>query len=156
GARRWIRFHLAKAGFLARAPWEALHDASGFLAVDNWTVISRSAARTRPAPAGGTGPLRVLVTISSPSDCVARDTKSEKQLIEDALGGLQLLGRVEVDVAPDGTIDTLRRLLRAAEGSGRPYGAWHFIGHGEFNARRGENELLMVGRDGNAQSIGAR
>jgi hypothetical protein len=156
GARRWIRLHLAKAGFLAPAPWEVLNDGSGFLAVDASTVISRSALRTRQAPPGATGPLRVLVTLSSPCDCLALGGRCETQLLEDALGGLQLIGRAAVDVAPDGTLDTLRRMLRNAEDAGRPYDAWHFIGHGGFNAKSGESELAMVGRDGKAQWIGAR
>jgi len=156
GARRWIRLHLAKAGFLARAPWEMLHDGSGWLAVGASTVISRAALRTRPARSAAERPLRIVVTVSSPCDCVALGGKHEAQVLQDALGGLRLIERAEVDVAPDGTLDTLLRMLRSAEQAGRRYDAWHFIGHGGFNAQSGASELAMVGRDGKAQWIGAR
>ena len=155
GARGWIRLHLANAGFLANAPWESLHDGKDFLAVQPSSAVSRALGRASAAPAAHEMPLRLLVTVSSPSDQDALNVDHEAQLLRDALGGLELIGRAEVHIATDGSLDTMLRMLRVAEDAGRPYNAWHFIGHGRFRAVSGQSELAMTGNDGRAQYIGA-
>jgi hypothetical protein len=153
GARLLIRLHLSDAGLLARAPWELLGDGPDFLAVQP-AAIARCIARPQLPRAPRSGVLRVLVTVCSPSNLAALDVKRERALLQDATGGLVLLGDVEVEIAPDGTLDTLRRMLRAADATGRPYAAWHFIGHGQFQNSPGRGELAMVGPDGRAHWIG--
>jgi len=49
----------------------------------------------------------------------------------------------------------LRRMLRVAAEAGRPYNAWHFIGHGRFDVASGRSELAMTGPAGAAQFVGA-
>jgi len=154
GSGRWIRLHLENAGFLANAPWEALHDGKEFLAVQPSIAISRALGRAPATPPVHDAPLRLLVTISSPSDLRALSGDHETQLLRDALGGLELIGRAEVEIVTDGSLDTMRRKLRAAEEAGRPYNAWHFIGHGRFNAS-GRSELAMTGDNGKTQFIDA-
>ena len=154
GSRRWIRLHLSDAGFLADAPWEALHDGTDFLAVQPSVAVSRALHRATASLPVHEAPLRLLVTVSSPSNLRALSGDHEAQILRDALGGLELIGRAEIDIAPDGTLDTLLRKLRAAEERGRPYNAWHFIGHGRFNAS-GQSELAMTGGNGTAQFIDA-
>lgn len=153
--RGWVRLHLARAGFLANAPWESLHDGKDFLAVQPSIAISRAFDRGSAAPAAHGGPLRLLVTISSPSDQRALNVEHEAELLRDALGGLELIGRAEVRIAEDGSLDTMLRMLRVAEDAGRPYNAWHFIGHGRFNAASGQSELAMTGEDGKTQFAAA-
>jgi hypothetical protein len=153
GSGRWIRLHLENAGFLANAPWEALHDGKEFLAVQPSIAISRSLPR-EPAGLPAQEPLRLLVMISSPSDSRGLRVEEEAQLLRDALGGLELIGLAEVDIVTDGSLDTMRRKLRAAEERGRPYNAWHFIGHGRFNAA-GRSELAMTGDGGTTRFIDA-
>src|SRR6266849_4342441 len=121
GARGWIRLHLANAGFLANAPWESLHDGRDFLAVQPSIAISRALGRAPAAPAALETSLRLLVTISSPIDQHALNVDREAQLLRDALGGLELIGRAEVQIATDGSVDTMLRMLRVAEDAGRPY-----------------------------------
>jgi CHAT domain-containing protein len=154
-ARGWIRLHLANAGFLANAPWESLHDGKNFLAVQPSIAVSRVLERASAAPAAHEMPLRLLVTVSSPSDQDALNVDHEAQLLRDALGGLELIGRAEVHIATDGSLDTMLRMLRVAEDAGRPYNAWHFIGHGRFRDASGQSELAMTGNDGRAQYIDA-
>jgi len=151
GAGGWIRLNLAAAGFLARAPWEALHDGKDFLALQPSIAISHTLGSASVAPVASEMPLRLLVMISSPSNLRALNVDHEAQLLREALGGLELIGRAEVHIATDGSLDTMLRMLRVAEDAGRPYNAWHFIGHGRFNATSGQSELAMVGNDGKAQ-----
>ncbi|HYC87808.1 MAG TPA: CHAT domain-containing protein [Thermoanaerobaculia bacterium] len=140
-----IRLHLADAGGLAKAPWELLHDGSDFVALQRSTVITRCVDRP-PAPLReNDGPLRVLLTISSPAGLCMLNGAEERRRVEDAVEGLVLLGRLELDVAPDGTLDTLRRMLRAADEAGRPFRAWHFIGHGRYDPLARRSELAMEG-----------
>ncbi|HEX8617719.1 MAG TPA: CHAT domain-containing protein, partial [Thermoanaerobaculia bacterium] len=153
GAKVAIRLHLANAGHLARAPWELLHDGKDFLVLQS-IAIARSLDGTSDARATADEALRLLVTISSPNDQHALDVEREASLLRDAMGGLELIGRASIDVAADGALDTLRRMLRAAAEAGRPYNAWHFIGHGRFNAASGQSELAMTGEGGAAQFVG--
>ncbi|HEX6100444.1 MAG TPA: CHAT domain-containing protein [Thermoanaerobaculia bacterium] len=140
-----IRLHLADAGRLAKAPWELLHDGSDFVALQRSTVITRCVDHPPALHREKDGPLRVLLTISSPAGLPMLDGAEEQRRVEDAVGGLVLLGRLELDVAPDGTLDTLRRMLRAADEAGRPFGAWHFIGHGRYDPLARRSELAMEG-----------
>ena len=151
GARGWIRLHLADAGFLANAPWEALHDGHDFLAVQPSMAITRALDRASAVPEAQQAPLRLLVTISSPKNLPTLNGEHEAQLLRDALGGLELIGRGEVHIATDGSLGTTLRMLRIAEDAGRPYNAWHFIGHGRFNPESKQSELAMTGDDGKAQ-----
>jgi hypothetical protein len=153
GVRGWIRLHLPATGFLANAPWESLHDGTDFLAVQRSNAISRALDRS-PAPVAQQQ-LRLLVTISSPNHLRALNVEHEAQLLRDALGGLELIGRAEVHIAAGGSLDTMLRTLRAAEDRGRPFNAWHFIGHGRFNSASGQSELAMTDDDGRAQFVDA-
>lgn len=151
----WTRLHLANAGFLANAPWESLHDGKDFLAVQPSIAISRAFVRASAAQPEHVRPLRLLVTVSSPSDQRALNVDHETQLLREALGGLELIGRAEIHIAGDGSLDTMLRMLRNAEEAGRPYNAWHFVGHGRFNEESGQSELAMTGDDGRTQFIDA-
>src|SRR5262249_30266751 len=139
---KWIRLHLDRAGFLANALWELLHDGHDFLAVQPSIAISRALERERAVSPAHEEPLRLLVTISSPSDLHALDVEREAQLLRDAFEGLEWIGRAEVHIASDrivtdrsddlrqprpATLDTLLRMLRVVEQVGRSYNAWHFI-----------------------------
>lgn len=154
GARVCLQFDVSGSGPLARAPWELLHDSRQFLAVQQSTAIVRSFAHTGASRQERKGPLRVLVTISSPRDRRSLNTTRERELLQNAVGGLELLGRLEIEFAPDGTLDTLRRMLRRADEAGCPYGAWHFIGHCSLNERYARAELAMTTADGKSHLVG--
>lgn len=147
-----IRLHLANAGELAHSPWELLHDGRDFLALQPSTPVVRCIAHPRVPRYESDGPLRVLLTISSPPNLRALDAADERRRVEDAVGGLMLLGQIALDVAPDGKLETLRRMLRNAIETGRPYAAWHFIGHGRHHGGRGE--LAMEGGENGPHWIG--
>ncbi|HYC92741.1 MAG TPA: CHAT domain-containing protein [Thermoanaerobaculia bacterium] len=133
-----VRLHLEKAGWLATCAWELLHDGRQFLALQPSTPVVRVIAGPSAAGAPNERPLRILLAISSPQSLRMLDATEERRRMENAIGGLILLGLVELDVVPDGTLDTLRRKLRSASEGGRPYDVWHFVGHGRDHAGRGE------------------
>jgi CHAT domain-containing protein len=65
-----------------------------------------------------------------------------------SLAPLIAAGLIRVDVAPNGSITTLAAMLRGAETAGRPYHAWHFIGHGRFIAHEGMTFLAFEDTNG--------
>ncbi|MEA2415009.1 MAG: hypothetical protein QOI58_1666 [Thermoanaerobaculia bacterium] len=142
-----VRYQLLldDAGPLASERWELLHDGREFVALRRGTSLARAVQlKAAPPPvAEFTLPLRVLVTVSSPQGMENLDTGSERAALEAALGTLVVLGLVELHFAPDGRLETLRRLLRAAADTSRPFHVWHFIGHGTHNPSTGTSALLM-------------
>jgi hypothetical protein len=157
GATLLLRLHLEAAGRLASVPWELLHDGSRFVCLQRGTVLTRcTGTLSTPAARYKPDPLRVLVTISTPQTLRWLDTARERRLLEAALGPLEMLGLVRVDVAPDGTFDTMRRMLRNAENAGAPYAVWHYVGHGAFDNATGRTQLALTAENGLPHLIGGQ
>jgi hypothetical protein len=149
GATLLLRLHLQEAGSLALAPWELLHDGNRFICLQRATALTRCTGSLSVRPAHDKRqPLRVLVTISTPRTLRWLDTARERRLLEAALAPLELLGLLRVDVAPDGTLDTLRRMLRNAEDAGAPYAVWHYIGHSVMDGDDNRSRLAFTAQDG--------
>lgn len=148
-----IRLHVAYAGALALAPWELLHDHNGFVALRRSVAITR-VVEAPPVHRASRIPLRILATVSAPRTLRALDTDRELKLLRSAVGGLELLGRLQLDVAPDGSLDTLRRCLERSEDENRPYDGWHFIGHGRFDRATRRGELALTKDDGSHHFAG--
>jgi hypothetical protein len=70
-------------------------------------------------------PLRILVLIANPTDFPQLDTAAEWEKLREALGDLQLGGRVQVDRVARRTLADLQRQLRRGD-----YHVFHYIGHG--------------------------
>lgn len=135
---------LDDAGPLASAQWERLHDGREFIALRRATSIARAvAAQSASAALTNSLPLRVLVTISAPNGVDPLDGGSERAALEAALGPLIVLGWVELQFAPDGRLETLRRLLRTGSDCRRPVHIWHFIGHGAYDHQTDSSTLIM-------------
>jgi CheY-like chemotaxis protein len=133
---------------LAALPWELLYDASTktFLASDTQTVLSRyvDVPQHRKELRTTAGPIKVLLVISSPSDCTPLDAAREVQLIRSALSPHVASGQVELDVVDDATVHNLTQQLRI-----KPYNVFHFIGHGDFINDHGT--IALVEKDGLAR-----
>jgi hypothetical protein len=147
-----IRLHLDHDGDAVGEPWELLHDGRQFLALNAETPIVRcidgvGSARQWPS----SSPLRILVTISSPRSFPFLDVVAEREGLEAAVAPLVMLGLVKMDVAPDGSMNTLRRMLRSADEIGHPYHVWHFIGHGRYDEETKRGELVMSGEGNEPQ-----
>lgn len=140
-----LQLDLRRAPDLGALPWEVLHDGERFLALSRSISICRRLAAVADAPpAGRARPLRILVTISSPRSLPWIDNAKERQQIEDALAPVMMLGNVSLEIAEDGSLDTLYRLYRAAAERGEPYDVWHFIGHGDSDEQTGRSTLVLT------------
>jgi len=136
----------------AGLPWEYLYDGDEFLALTGSVSVVRHLEVDRPVrPLRVEGPLRVAVTVSSPSDQAELDVAKEVEGLSTALGPLIAAGLVRLDIAQDGTIATLARMLREGELSGRPYHVWHFVGHGRYIEREGGTYLAFENSNGTSQ-----
>lgn len=139
-----LQLHLENAGFDAMHAWEQLHDGQEFIALAGRSSIARCLSTAPVSPSlPVASPLRVLMTISSPRSLPFLDVLGERERIEAAVSPLVTLGLLRLDVASDGTLNTVRRMLQAAEDQGLPYHVWHFIGHGTFNEETARGALAM-------------
>jgi tetratricopeptide (TPR) repeat protein len=146
-----LRLRLSDAPELADLPWEYLYNRSArrFLALSEWTPVVRYLefpGRVRPLAVRP--PLRVLVLIASPTDFPPLDTNAEWEKLREALGDLQLAGRVLVDRVPTGTLADLQRRLRRDD-----YHVFHYIGHGGYDPQVDDGVLVLEGANGRGQQV---
>ena len=140
-----LELNLDCAGELSSAPWELLHDGRQFVAMGLASAVARIVKVREPGGAPPpVRPLRILLTISSPRTLPWLGGERERQLIEAAVAPLTMLGLMDLEVTPDGSFNTLRRMFASASAAGRPFDGWHFIGHGEFDERTGRGTLAMT------------
>jgi hypothetical protein len=144
-------------GSLSLIPWELLHDGVRFLGLAGDLALAR---RMTGAVAGGSvsmspWPLRMLLTVSSPSDLPKINRDVEHRALEEAIAPLAFMGLLDLDVADDGSMKTLGRLFRAANAEGRPYQIWHFAGHGQYDEASRRGTLAMTTPQGGAHWVGA-
>lgn len=149
-----LQMHLGDAGPLATLPWEMLHDGERFLSLAATSPIVRlGGRRARPVTKHGIRvPLRVLLTTSSPKSFL--HIGGEEERVSASLAALVALEQLQMDVTSDGTMNALRRSLRAADDTQRPYDIWHFGGHGRRDEATGRSELLMTAADGSIHTLG--
>lgn len=155
GSDLHLRLYFEGSAGLHRIPWEVLHDGSEFLAIARGISIVRSVESANEL-AGGEPPRRILITISGPHGLYPLKAATERNRLKAALGGLEMLSLLQIDVAADGSRNTLRRMLDAARNSGRPYDAWHFIGHAQFNPALQRSELAFASDDGGPHWVGSQ
>lgn len=147
-----LQLHVSDAPPL---PWELLHDDSDFLALSRDTPVVRGVPGPESLVLAAAAPLRILVTVSAPPPPLEwLDGRAEVDALRSALGPLITLGAVELDVAPDGTLLTLRRMLRTASDRGEPFSVWHFIGHGTFDPAADRSALAMEAPGAKVHSVG--
>lgn len=152
-----LRLHLDSAPELADLPWEFLYNPAlnRFLALSVKTPIVRFLELPEAIrPLAIQPPLRVLVMISSPRDFATLDVQAEWQHLQSALADLEQRGLVKLDRLPEASLATLQRKLEENQ-----YHIFHFIGHGGFDERAQDGELILEdnekrGRHVSAQTLG--
>jgi hypothetical protein len=145
-----LRLRLADVPELADLPWEFLYDPrlNRFLAQSSHTPLVRYLdLPDPPQPLSVTGPLRLLVMISSPSDYAPLDVEQEWSQLTVALARQQEEGQVIIERLP-ATMSGLRRRLRQEE-----FHIFHFVGHGFYNPDWGEGALVMEDRNGRPHEV---
>jgi tetratricopeptide (TPR) repeat protein len=137
---------------LETLPWEFLHDGVSFLAPDRGVLLARGAAGLPDlaTPAAQTGPLSVLVVVSSPlnlPDLQAFDADEELAVIYQALDEPLRRGQIHLAVVDEASPAEIQRALIA-----RDYQVVHFIGHGNFDEGRG-GYLVVEDETGEAAGL---
>ncbi|MCP4119422.1 MAG: tetratricopeptide repeat protein, partial [Desulfobacteraceae bacterium] len=102
-------------------PWELIyndHPEIGFAALHPWCTVSRRVKGSgKKTPATTQGPLRILLFISSPDDLDPEksrlDYEKEVELLFAALDEPYFAGKIDIDVAVDGCLNTLVRQLES-------------------------------------------
>jgi hypothetical protein len=134
-------------GPLAALPWELLHDDLGgdFLSRLRHTAVTRflPVPRHPLATPIGSGPLRVLVASSAPSDLPSLKLESECANVRKALAGRP---EIVADFLDHTTLGALRRQLLE-----QPYHVLHLLGHGYFDPKTGEGGFAFENADGAAR-----
>ncbi len=149
-----IRLRFSDTPELASLPWEFLYSEADdeFLVLSAWTPIVRYLDLTqRIEPLTVTGPLRILVMISSPEDYPALDVEDEWNRIESALAPLIERGAVVIDRADDATLLELQRRLRRHE-----YHIFHYLGHGGFDEKSDDGVLVLEDDNNRSRLVAGR
>ncbi|TQM57471.1 CHAT domain-containing protein [Humibacillus xanthopallidus] len=149
GLRLRIRF--ADATALANLPWELLYDPER-----HWYPCQLSRFPTlrfvdlpEPVlPLQVTGPLRMLVVISSPVDLPPLEVEREWTLLRDELDPLVRSGRLELERLPVASLEDVRETLMH-----RDFHIFHYIGHGGSDEDTGEGHLAFTGPDGRQRRV---
>lgn len=148
-----VRLRLADCEPLSNLPWELLYDeANGrYLSLSERTPVIRyldlpDAVR----PLTVTGPLNLLVVLSSPSDYPELDIANEKYTIHQALDPMVDSGRVRIEILETATFSELQDVLRAGD-----YHVLHFVGHGGFDPARGGGLLAFQDASGHSRLVSA-
>ncbi|MFQ6059474.1 MAG: CHAT domain-containing protein, partial [Anaerolineae bacterium] len=134
-------------------PWEFLYDGQSFLAPDRRVLLSRGVAGLPDfaVPETETGPLAVLVVVSSPlnlPDHQAFEPDEELAVIYEALDEPLRRGQIHIEVVDEASEGEMQRALIA-----RDYRVVHFIGHGNFDEKEQVGYLVIEDRDGNATGL---
>lgn len=149
GKRLRVRLHL-RPPELSALPWEFLYDPQQdlFWGISSQIVLSRYVVDA-PAfrePMAVKPPLRLLAAFSSPTDVMPLDLDREREVLTQATQQAADAGRLELHFLDHITNAALRAALRDV----RPH-ILHFVGHGEFDGRRGY--LLFENDAGRAKRV---
>ena len=141
-----VRLKFADPTTLVNVPWELLYDTERhrFLCQYGKYPIVRYIEIPEPVtPLKVTGPVRMLVVISSPRDYPELDAEGEWQRLQTVLKPLVDSGRLIVDRLPKPSLAAIHRALLEEE-----YHVFHYIGHGGVDPKTGDGVLAMTGPDG--------
>lgn len=141
-----LRFESAD---MASLPWEFLYDSrrAEYLCLSTTTPIVRYVELADPQePLTVKPPLRLLAMAASPSDLPSLDVAQEKARMEAALGALD--DRFELHWVEGQTWRDLQAALRQG-----PWHAFHFVGHGGFDANLGEGIIALTADGGGTHRL---
>jgi len=138
--------------WVADKPWELAFDPSRreFLGTSCVNVV-RNVFTAVPADAPGRqrGRLRVLVASARPQGASTLSIAEETAALRAAFRPLVRAGAASVEVLPRATASGLQRRL-----AGEAVDVLHFIGHGAFDADRGEGTVLLEDERGRPRRLG--
>jgi len=137
---RGVRLTLALGSVpeLLTVPWELLYRQPSFLASQRRSPVVRFLQIGElPPPQHIEGAVRVLGVVASPTGMLALDVKGERSRVEEALGGMESRGLVELEWCDPATPRSLRQRLR--DGT---YHVLHYVGHSDFT-EKGEGSLFL-------------
>ena len=141
-----LRIHLSRTAELTNVPWEYLYEPSGkrFLALSNETPVVRYLEiPERIQPVAVQPPVRILVVVASPKDLRPIGVDGEWKKLKGALAKLEAAGVVVVDQLEKPTYSLLEETL-----SKEKYHIFHFIGHGQFDVKSQEGQLMFEDEGG--------
>lgn len=149
-----VRLHLDGAPELADLPWEFLYNPSlnRFLALSVDTPLVRFIdVPERIRPLDVTPPLRILAVIANASDYEPLDVEREWKHLREALQDAQQSGRVTLERLEVASLPALQKKLQERE-----YHILHFVGHGGFDERAQDGELIMEEPSGRGRRVGGQ
>ncbi|MBI3943632.1 MAG: CHAT domain-containing protein [Chloroflexi bacterium] len=120
---------------LEALPWEYLYHPQErcFLTLSTRTSLTRFITVARPLePVLVTRPLRMLLAMASPNDYPPIDREAEEQRLRKSLEHLTEAGVLDITVMPQVTPEHLEIYMRQGG-----YHVFHFIGHGDWDGKRG-------------------
>lgn len=146
-----LRLRFSEAPELADIPWEFLYNVgvNRFLVLSQQTPLVRYLDLPHPADALPIHmPLRILVMIADPSDLARLDVEREWQRLQASLADLIGRGLVKLMRLEQASLLALQRSLRR-----ETYHIFHFIGHGDFDARTDQGYLVLETDEGRGQLV---
>lgn len=149
-----VRLHLGGAPELADLPWEFLYNGSlnRFLALSVDTPLVRFIDVPEPIrPLEVTPPLRILAVIANASDYEPLDVEREWSRLRDAVADAQRRGLVTLERLDVASLPALQKKLQERE-----YHILHFVGHGGFDQRAQDGELVMEDPSGRGRRVGGQ
>jgi CHAT domain len=144
-----IRLRFSDAHELWNMPWELLYDTEErrFLCQFDTTPVVRYVDMAQPVePLTVSGPIRMLVMISSPTDYPPLDVDKEWAQLSEALHPLEAAGGLLVQRLPSASLEDLRRTMMFGE-----FHVFHYIGHGGLDQHTGDGLLVLTGPDGRSR-----
>lgn len=148
GLRLRLRFNDTPA--LVNIPWELMYDKEAHrfpCQLGKYPVIRFVEIAEPLSPLAVTGPVRMIVVISSPSDYQQLNVEAEWSKLQGILEPLVKSGRLQVDRLPTASLDVLRRAVL------NDYHVFHFIGHGGVDKATGDGILIFTGPDGQGRRV---
>ena len=148
GIRLKLRFASPE---LAALPWEYLYDSrkGDYLSIYTASPLVRYVPLQQAIePLLVTPPLRILAMVASPSDYPALDVEREKGRLDRAIARLKGRGIVELTWLDGQTPQDLMDALQQP-----PWHVFHFIGHGGFDADRGEGVIVFADDTGVSRRV---
>ena len=144
-----LRLQFAATPDLTSLPWELLYDPVRRrfpCRQDDFPTVRVVDVPEPIAPLTLSGPIRMLVAISSPIDLPQLDVEAEWRRLTTTLAPLTDTGRLELERLDQATLEALR--IAATDGE---FHVFHFIGHGGVDPESGEGLLAFGGPTGRAQ-----
>jgi len=144
-----LRLRFAGTPDLISLPWELLYDPVRRrfpCRQDDFPTVRVVDVPEPIAPLTLSGPIRMLVAISSPIDLPPLDVEAEWQRLTTTLEPLIDSRQLELERLSQATLEALR--VAATDGE---FHVFHFIGHGGVDPESGEGLLAFSGPMGRAQ-----